>query len=172
MFGERLTILALIAFGAVAISTASGQSAHMPRFDAYPSEMTPTSGKDAPLQLKSPFVRTFRTRLLACAKQPPNFAGRYRVVQWGCGTSCVTGAVIDQRAGRVVPLPFTICCSAVHDDGFRAINFRQDSRLIVFTGLRNEEGAEGAHFYTFDGHRFTFITTVIGIGATPDSPIR
>jgi hypothetical protein len=35
-----------------------------------------------------------------------------------------------------------------------------EPRLVVFAGLRNEDQPMGAHFYSFDGREFHFITTV------------
>ena len=32
----------------------------------------------------------------------PNYAGHYRVVVWGCGTSCAMFAVVDLRNGKVI----------------------------------------------------------------------
>ena len=51
-----------------------------------------------------PRARTFRTLLRAAAQEPPDFAGHYKIVRIGCGTSCVTIAVID-RATRNVFFP-------------------------------------------------------------------
>jgi len=160
MLGGRFTGPASFALGIAAISAAFGQTTSVPQFHAYQSETPAVIGRAAPLRLDSAFARQFRTRLREGAKLTPNFAGKYRLVQWGCGTTCVAGAVIDRNTGRVVPLPFTVCCSVAHDEVFSAIEFRPDSRLIVFKGLRNEEGVDGMHFYTFDGHRFSFVTTV------------
>ena len=44
---------------------------------------------------------TFRTRLLAAAKNRPNFAGHMIVTSWGCGTACQIIALIDARTGKV-----------------------------------------------------------------------
>jgi hypothetical protein len=60
------------------------------------------TGALAPVDLGSdPRVRQFRTRLTEGAKQGPNFAGRYTIVEWGCGTNCQQVAVVDARTGRV-----------------------------------------------------------------------
>lgn len=70
-------------------------------FRRHPVSETFT-GVPAPVDLESdPQARQFRTRLTEGAKQGPNFAGRYTVVEWGCGTNCQQIAVIDVRTGRV-----------------------------------------------------------------------
>lgn len=34
-----------------------------------------------------------------------NFAGRYVLVQWGCGSNCMQAAMIDGKDGSVLRLP-------------------------------------------------------------------
>lgn len=34
-----------------------------------------------------------------------NFAGHYNVARWGCGTSCINGAMTDLKTGHVYDLP-------------------------------------------------------------------
>jgi len=72
------------------------------------------------------------------------------------------GAVIDAKTGRVYWFP-TICCWGVEvDDKFKPIEFRLESKLIVFSGLRNEkEDDKGAHFYKFENGRFIHIHSVM-----------
>lgn len=101
----------------------------------------------------------FRTRLREAAKDKANFAGRYILTAWGCGTTCLMGAVIDAKTGNVHWWNFTVCCWGFDiDDKFRPIEFPLNSRLIVFSGARNEkEGDIGAHFYKLEnGRLYTF----------------
>lgn len=103
---------------------------------------------------------TYRTRLREAARGTVNFAGHYILVSWGCGTTCVAGAVLDARNGNVFFLPFSICCWGNVDEGFRPIEFRKNSTLLVFAGLRNEQGAMGAHFYEFRSGVFVHLKTI------------
>lgn len=105
-------------------------------------------------------AKTYRTRLREAAKGGVNFAGHYILASWGCGTSCATGAVIDARNGDVFFFPFSVCCWRNVDDGFQPIEFRKNSTLIVFAGLRNEQGAMGAHFYDFQSGNFIHLKTI------------
>lgn len=69
------------------------------------------------------------------------------------------GAIIDAKTGKVYWWNFSICCwrTDVHDK-FNPIEFRPDSKLIVFSGLRNEkDGDDGAHFYSFENGRFVHL---------------
>jgi hypothetical protein len=48
-----------------------------------------------------PRARTYRTLLGTAAHEPPDIAGHYKIVRIGCGTSCVTIAVIDRANKKV-----------------------------------------------------------------------
>ena len=129
--------------------------ADAPRFEDFPAGKI-YQGPTAPLRLTRN-DRAFKARLQWAAKHlKPNFAGHYILTTWGCGAECLMGAVIDAKTGKVYWWNFSICCWAPSNgDKFSPIDFRLDSRLIVFSGLRNEkEGDDGAHFYLFEDGRF------------------
>ena len=130
----------------------------IPQFKDYPARGE-YRGKNAPVIITRN-DRMFRSVLRESAREKPDFAGHYILAAWGCGASCLMGAVIDANTGRVYWLPFTICCwgNVDRDVNFKPIEFRPNSRLVVFTGLRNEAMENyGPHFYEFDGKRFKFI---------------
>lgn len=90
-------------------------------FDAYPAARTYT-GRPGRLNLgKDRQARLFRTQLAQGLKKGVNFAGEYTLVGWGCGTQCLTYAVVHTRTGRVRGW-FDACGAAV---------FRKDSRLVI-----------------------------------------
>ena len=72
------------------------------------------------------------------------------------------GAVIDAKTGKVYWLSHTTCCWGFDvDEKFQPIEFRLNSSLIVFSGLRNEkEGDNGAHFYKFENGRFVHLRSI------------
>jgi hypothetical protein len=160
IFTKASFVFAVFASSFIA-STVQAQN-RLPHFRDYPvSEVY--VGKTAPLILKRD-DRMFKTRLREAAKnQKPNFAGHYILTAWGCGTSCLMGAIIDAKTGRVHWWDFTICCWGFEvDDKFEPIEIRINSRLIVFSGARNEkEGDVGAHFYKFERSRFVHIRSVL-----------
>lgn len=133
----------------------------LPRFKEYPV-LESYFGANAPLVLKRDDMM-FRTRLREASKEKPNFAGHYILTTWGCGTTCLMGAVIDAKNGRVHWWNFSICCWGFDvDDRFQPIEFRLNSSLIVFSGARNEkEGDVGAHFYKFENGRFVHVRSVL-----------
>src|SRR2546425_8037819 len=94
------TIRVLLIIG-VAVAVAPQQASHPPRFEEYPAR-APFSGKPAPVNLASNRnARRYRTVLRQGAAQGPNFAGRYTIVKWGCGSPCKAFAIIDAKTGGV-----------------------------------------------------------------------
>lgn len=140
----------------------------IPQFKNFPAQGE-YAGKNAPVVITSE-DRRFRTRLKEAAQRKPNFAGHYVLTAWGCGAECLMGAVIDANTGKVHWFPHTICCwnEIDRDKNFTPIEFRLNSRLVVFTGLRNEqEGDQGAHFYELDTTGFKYLRTIKSAPAQP-----
>ena len=133
----------------------------IPQFKDFPAKGE-YAGKNAPVLITAK-DRRYRTRLRAAAKEKPNFAEHYILTTWGCGALCLMGAVIDANSGKVHWFPHTICCwnEIERDESFSPIVFRRNSRLVVFTGIRNEQdGDQGAHFYEFGSTGFKYIRTI------------
>ena len=151
--GPLVCLLSIVAIGS-ALATAE-----IPKFRYYPVDVY-AGPVSAPDLSSHPQARTYRTRLRNAAKGQVNFAGEYIVTYWGCGTTCVDGAVLNARTGQVHFLPHNLCCWGDVDEGFRPIEVRPYSRLIVLAGLQGEEEPMGAHFYEFRDGEFRFIKTI------------
>ncbi len=137
---------------------AAGQK-RAPRFEDYPARQTYKRKNHALILTRE--NRMFRTKLREAAGEKPNFAGHYIVAIWGCGTSCVTGAIIDAATGRVFSLPFSVCCWESTKDDFEPVEFDLNSTLIAFNGARAEkEGDVATHFYKFENDKLIFLKSV------------
>jgi hypothetical protein len=79
-----------------------------------------------------------------------NAAARYVLLKEFCGSACVLGHLLDARTGKIIRMPFTISGWREVEDNFESIVTQPDSRLIVFRGARDEEGINGAHYYTLE----------------------
>ena len=117
------------------VSLACDSEGTAPRFADYPV-VTIYSGPAHAVDLASdPRARRFRTRLREGATSPPNFAGHYKLIQWGCGTSCQETAIVDLVSGRV----FFAAGSLV------GVDHRADSALLVVNPAsaipRTEDGS-------------------------------
>jgi len=165
-----LKIAGVIALALAASTTGFSQS-RVPQFKDYPPKgKTKYLGKNAAVVITRE-DRMYRTRLTEAAQEKPNFAGHYILTAWGCGAGCLMGAVIDANTGKVYWFPHTICCwnEIQRDEKFSPIEFRLDSRLVVFSGIRNEaEGDQGTHFYEFDGSNFKFIRSATAPSSAPE----
>ncbi len=120
-----------------------------PKFKDYPSKMY--SGREAPLRLDTSDAKRYRTRLRDAITKPVNFGGRYVFTQWGAGTGCDTGALVNVATGEAYILPFAACNWSGFD---RPFEFRNDSRLFVVAGQVGEDGPRGTHFFEFTGREF------------------
>lgn len=152
---KNLFAVALLITSAATCAFAQGR---VPRFAEYPVT-TVYSGPNAPVKLTRD-DQSFRTRIRGAAKDKRNFAGEYILAQWGCGAECLTTVVISARTGKVYSVPFSICCWSSDVD---AIEFRLNSRLLIFRGMRDEsekDSEKDTHYYEFRNGRFRFIRTV------------
>lgn len=160
-------------------SSKSGLRAPVPSFDGYrvpPSTMF--KGVPAAPQFKTSGQRMFRTVIEEATKNGPNFAGRYTIADWGCGTSCESVAVIDAETGAVYDGPFGQLPKAVlyYGDALRYdrdangryiyddLSYRLNSRLLVARGCPNFKDC-AAYFYEWTGSEFKLLRK---IRATPE----
>ncbi len=121
-------------------------------------------GKTAPVKITRD-NREYRTRLKSAAKnEKPNFAGHYILTFWGCGTECFTGAVIDAETGKVYFWGLVSDWNSELGEDNNPVDFKLNSKLIIFTGMRDEDGEEGSHgkhYYKFENGRFVHLKSVL-----------
>lgn len=144
---------ALFLFVVVLGGTARSQS--WP-FHEYPAAVL--HGRPARPKLDTQIAKDHITRISKAALEGPNFAGHYRVVDWGCGSSCSVYVIVDEQTGKVFA-PLEI--SKGVDLGFAGPEFRVDSSLMVVAscaepkvyGLKNCQ----RKFYKWDGSRLVLL---------------
>jgi hypothetical protein len=153
-----LTASALLAVALPAKVTA--QNLTPPTFVDFAASSSYDGNSSMP-KLSTPEARQYRTRLTEASSQKANFSGHYIVAQWGCGTECISGAVLDALSGEVTFFPFGyVCCWGNVKSDFEPISFRQSSRLIVFSGQLRGKGLLGMHYFTFDNGRFKLVRSI------------
>jgi hypothetical protein len=141
---------------------AVAQTAAVPKFEDFPATEK-FSGKLAAPVLKTSGNRTFRTQIREGAARGPNYAGTLTIATWGCGSSCVSLAVIDARSGEIYPgLPpyFAFGSSLKFADGaesysdkFEPLSFKLTSRLLLVRGCPEEKDCA---LYAFEWTGQTF----------------
>lgn len=147
-----------------------------PKFESYAVPVE-RMRHPAPVDLRSPDARMFRTRLReaarAAATYGPNFAGHYALATWGCGTGCLNWGIVDLKTGRVT---FDDTMRSLENNSidfdrddavaryarrhgatyeFGVLLYSARSNLLVTTGMPNEDEArDGAAYYRWTGRRF------------------
>src|SRR5215472_1578913 len=75
-------------------------------FDGFPAGSVYRGHPAMPdFQRRDREFKDFRTRIRNGIKEGPNFAGRYKVIQIGCGTGCTFVVVADVSTGRLYSFP-------------------------------------------------------------------
>jgi hypothetical protein len=102
----------------------------------------------------------------------PNFAGRYTIAKWGCGSTCIGFAVVDARTGQVYSHPTISRAMQVPYQIEDVLQFRPDSRLLIIAG--ETEGPRGAasvgkFYYEWRDNRFSPVGKS-GIQLEPGAP--
>jgi hypothetical protein len=89
--------VAFLAFALTLLASLSlGQPAGSLEFDGYPAVAAKKTANAIDFR-NSPGAWNFRTRLREAIKGEVNFAGRYILTGWGCGTGCSQMAIIDAQ---------------------------------------------------------------------------
>ena len=127
--------------GLFMVASAQAETVAGYKFSDYPAQIY--KGKKAPLQLGD--WRSFRTRLKwAHDDGEIAFAGSYMVSIWGCGTGCISGAMIDKKTGKVYGLPigegspYDNCYSSDEDNEDKRLTFYPNSRLFITRDCEQE----------------------------------
>ena len=115
-------------------------------FEDYKTEFKESSEK-AKIDFKSNVTaKAYKTAISETYKDGKvNFAGNYIIATWGCGTSCISGAMVDVRDGKVYNLP-----SDDEWDGIgNSVNSDKESTLLItsLSGMNLGEGIEALEKY-------------------------
>ena len=99
----------------------------------------------------------FRTRILADAKSPVEFAGHYTLPRWGCGAGCNEFVIVDSVTGKVYDVPFSVAELPIPwveehgGDALKRMDYRPDSRLMKINGCPNERDCGLYDYVMADG---------------------
>lgn len=146
------------------VVTSVAQQTKKPTFSGYP--VTVEKARVRSIDFKNePDARAFKTRLTQAIRGGVNFAGHYVVAGWGCGTGCISGAIIDARNGKVYwPLP--LYALGVWYDGAsyveKPVEYRKNSRLLIIRGSpgvkdNDPEKPNGEYHYDWSGNELRLV---------------
>ena len=88
---------------------------------------------------------SFRTRIRDGMREGPNFAGRYTLIQIGCGAGCSFVILADNQTGRPVSFP-----RGGEEHMYLSLDYRRDSRLVAAQWLDNGTSKCVVEFFDFD----------------------
>lgn len=144
----------------------------LPRFEDY-SISSVFSGKPAePIFARG--QEGFRTRIRKSARKGPNFAGHFTIAEWGCGSGCVSFAVVDAVSGRLYPaVPFVGLAvpyqGAATGREYEGLEYRLNSSLLIADGCPEDSKSDdsskfekncGIRYYKWERDRFVLIGTI------------
>ena len=126
-----------------------------PSFEDFPVTSI-YNGTSTEVNISSnPNARQFRTALRWAVKgNPPNFAGHYIVAEWGCGSSCQSGMIIDTISGTVYDMP--------DEATTRGIEYKLDSFLFITNPFYEDDPTRyiydiPAKYYLWKNNKFNLI---------------
>jgi hypothetical protein len=145
----------------------SAAAFQVPHFGEFPAEHADVTGPLL-LSFSGEFQRQFRTRISDAAKLRPDFADHYRLADWGCGSQCVSIALVDLATGRVYDGPFRTLGYGrpqVYVGGERELEYRISSRLLIARGCPEDKDC-GTYYFVWEDSRFRRVLEV------PSKPLK
>ena len=126
-----------------------------PRYSEY--RVAPVTTAPPQVDVSSdPRAAALAAQLQEAAAAGSNFAGRFTLVRVGCGEQCEQVAIIDQSNGGVsFPDQLSQVFSTLPCRAERALEFRDDSRLIEFTRREAEFVITDSLLWDVDKRAFT-----------------
>ncbi len=152
-------------------SPASAQAA-LPKFEDLPAPGA-FHGKPAAPRLVRREDRAYRTAIRRGAAGGPNFAGHLTIASWGCGSGCISIALIDAKSGEIYHAPFETLGwglplarydgrYAPNEEGFEPLTFHKDSNLLILRGCPEDVDC-ATYAYAWTGAKLKLLKKVPAI---------
>ena len=162
----RIIAISVTALVGSLVSTSSGADA--PRFSDFPVRQIfrgkPSDPQFRPGEDQYPNGDGhFRADVALETERGPNFAGRYTLALWTCGSGCSSAVVVDSVTGKLYrDMPFGILVLPRFDRGREPYSFRLDSRLLIVQGyfdvdVPDEKAACSRRYYEWTGASFKLL---------------
>ncbi len=181
----KLSGLTLLAIMILLVPDVSLRGQHLniqkaiPRFEDYQVE---ASFHGKPAEPIVPRRHAFRSRIVEGARKGPNCGGHYTIIEWGCGSGCVSFVIVDAVSGRLYyPIPFSALAlpyqGTASGRDYRGLEYHLNSALLIAdgcpedseTGESGERGKNcGTRYYKWEQNRFVLIASL----AAPSAPLK
>ncbi len=124
-------------------------------------------------------VADFNKEIREVAKDGPNFAGRFVVEAFTCGSSCSGFVVVNVETAQIYTAPFDVSYFCPDYKLRTELIYRLDSRLLIVNGAietyhsaKGEiDGPCGRSYFEWDGHTLKQIEPTIP-AAAPAKPSK
>lgn len=148
-------LLTLFLLTAIAVP-ASGP----PDFSAYPVPLRTVKESPA-LRVPRSVHWKLASELRQNAKTPPNFAGRYTLVECHSGTGYQEMALIDRQSGKVYTGPDCTLNAPPDYKGRPGFHYRRDSSLVKVYRADKFAWPVTVESWHWDGSRFRLVHTEV-----------
>ena len=91
----------------------------------------------------------FRTNLKeALAEGKINFAGKFIIAEWGCGSGCTQAAISDAQTGKVFfpDVLWQVIAGDISLGEREMLEYKKDSRLLIIAGYGGMNGGDSDKF--------------------------
>lgn len=135
-------------------------------FDSYKvNDGMGSSSKPTTPDVRLGRAHLYRTVIREGAKAGPNFAGKFTIVQIGCGAATVCLAIVDATSGKVYFPPELVSAEALLVDtgesNVSILNYRKESNLLIVIGSPNEQSKRaGISYYVWEKRKLKLIRYV------------
>ncbi len=158
--GSMLRVLVTFSCLAVAVHGAT------PQFEDYPAVASPSARNNQVVIPRQELAtdKQFDQRIKDAARQGPNFAGRYTIVEWSCGSWCTSFVIVNVDSRRIYWPDFYGVGGCPAADGIDRdlVTYRSNSRLIEINGSPERADPKsqtaisepcGRHYFLWDGKK-------------------
>ncbi len=159
---SKLIVMFFIVFCAVS------NAQKLPTYSQYAAKVEKKTAKMVNLKSHTE-AKMYRTNLKeALATSAVNFAGKYILTYWGCGTGCIQGAIIDAKTGAVF-FPIELQGVAAGGSGLgnhEMLEYKKNSNLLVLYGYAGSgfeaenKNQHGIYYYQWNGKSFKLLKFV------------
>jgi hypothetical protein len=131
-------------------------------FQRYSVPMTKRNSTPSPPDVRAGRAHLYRTVIRNGAREGPNFADHYTIIEFGCGAATACLAISDATTGKVYfPNEVSSIEALFVDTGsldIKSLNYRRNSRLLVGIGSPNGRiRRAGVGYYVWRSGRLTLI---------------
>lgn len=110
----------------------------------------------------------------AAISDGPDFAGRFAILLWSCGSACSNATIADVQTGKTHETPFVGIVGCPENGNSEALQSKADSSLLIARGSLEmtyghyfDEGPCGTYYFQWRSNRLRLIGCEIPVLDSP-----